>query len=156
MDRTPGRSLFASLHLLDRQIVDRDGLPLAKVDDLLFSDPHDHDDPDDSDGPGPLPDDTDDPGALPELTALLVGQAALAARFHPGLARTFEHLRRTVDPVPEPGPASVPVTAVTDIGPEISVNLRAEDAAVSRFERWLTQHVLAHIPGSGVPRSGEP
>ena len=54
-----GRQVWAVLELLDRQLVDREGRLVGKVDDVEFE----------------LP---DDPGGLPRVTALLAGLGALA------------------------------------------------------------------------------
>ena len=59
-DRLAGEFLDAALHLLDRQVVDVDGLAVCKVDDLEVSFPHD--------------------GSPPAVTRLLAGAAALVPR----------------------------------------------------------------------------
>ena len=131
----PGRSLWAALHLLDRQILDRNGVSLAKVDDLDFAEPTES-------------------GDLPILTDILCGQAALAGRFSRRLGRGLEYLRRVIDPRPEPGPARVSFGVVTEIGPHITVALDRSDVAVTTFDRWLGREVLARIPGSGSRDEG--
>ncbi|MFL6157272.1 MAG: hypothetical protein ACJ72D_14340 [Marmoricola sp.] len=60
MNRLDAETLDAALHLLDRQVVDEDGLLVCNVDDLEISDPGD--------------------GSL-AVTGLLVGGAALVPRF---------------------------------------------------------------------------
>ena len=54
-----GRKVWAALELLDRQLVDRDGRLVGKVDDVEFEI-------------------DDEPDALPRVTALLSGLGALA------------------------------------------------------------------------------
>src|SRR2546423_2173602 len=122
-----GRSLWAALHLLDRQILDRDGISLAKVDDLEFSEPSD---------------DVD----LPVLTDILCGQAALARRFNRRLARGLELLRRVVDPVPEPGPGRISWGRVTDVGTGVTLSARRNELTVTAVDRWLAGEVLSRIP----------
>jgi hypothetical protein len=57
---TAGRTLDAQLHLMDRQVLDHDGVPVTTVDDLELS--------------GPDLDTEIPPGtAAPVLTALLTG-----------------------------------------------------------------------------------
>jgi hypothetical protein len=124
-----GRALWAGLHLLDRQVVDRDEVPSAKVDDLDFA----------------L---ADEPGGLPVLTDILCGQAALAGRVWPRLARGLELLRRTVDPVAEPGPARVPWSAVASVATHLTLHVRRQDLPVSVAERWLAREVVGRIPGA--------
>ncbi|MDQ1712996.1 MAG: hypothetical protein QOE45_2446 [Frankiaceae bacterium] len=128
-----GRSLWAALHLLDRQVVDRDGVPCAKVDDLDFVE-------------------AEEPGGLPILTDILCGQAALAHRLDRRRSRAVELLRRVIRPVPEPGPARISFGTVTEIGTDVTVSLRRTDLEVSVVEEWLGRHVLSHVPGSGIRR----
>jgi hypothetical protein len=132
-----GRSLWAALHLLDRQIVDRDGIQVAKVDDLDFVPPS-------------------EPGGFPVLTDILCGQAALARRFSRRLGRGVEHLRRVIDPTVEPGPAHISFGVVTDVGPQVTIALRRDEVAVTGVDRWLAVEVLSHIPGSGIKRRSRP
>ena len=61
MSDRPDRALWAALHLLDRQVVDRDDVPVCKVDDLEFDDD--------------------------VVTAILWGPDALAGRLHRGWGR---------------------------------------------------------------------
>ena len=129
----PGRSLWAALHLLDRQVLDRDGTPVAKVDDLDFV----------------LSDERD---GLPVLTDLLCGSSALARRLHRRAARGLELLRRVILPVAEPGPARITMGAVTDIGTAVTIASSRHDLDVSVADRFLADHVLAHLPGSGIRR----
>jgi hypothetical protein len=130
-----GRSLWAGLHLLDHQVVDREGASIAKVDDLDFA----------------L---SAEPDGLPVLTDILCGQAALARRFDRRLGRAIEHLRRVIDPTAEPGPCRIAFGTVTRIGPEITVALDRDEVEVTVVERWLAAKVLAAIPGSGRSREG--
>lgn len=132
-----GRSLWAALHLLDRQVVDRDGQLCAKVDDLEFAE-------------------ASEPGGLPILTHLLCGSAALGRRFNPRLAAELEHLRRVVEPTESPGPARVSAGIVSDIGPAIKVGAARDELPVTFIDHWLARNVLAHIPGSGVTRKAQP
>jgi hypothetical protein len=130
----PGRSLWAVLHLLDRQIVDRDGVPVAKVDDLEFAEPA-------------------EAGDLPILTDILCGQAALARRFNRRLGRGVELLRRVLDPTDEPGPARISFGVVIDIGPQLTIALERDQVAVTTVDRWLAREIVARIPGSGADRN---
>jgi hypothetical protein len=128
-----GRSLWAALHLLDRQVLDRDGLPTAKVDDLELT----------------LP---DDPEGVPVLTAILCGQAALARRFDRRLGAALERLRRVVDPRPDPGPARIDWTHVREVRTHVTVSVSRDDLDVTVVDRWLAAAVLSHVPGSGIER----
>jgi hypothetical protein len=120
-----GRRRWAARHLLDRQIADADDVATAKVDDLEL----------------------ELSGELPVVTAILCGQAALAGRFAPRMARLFERLRRVVDPVGEPGPARIPWSAVKDVGTDVRLTSRRDDLEVTAAETWLATHVIGRIPG---------
>src|SRR5947207_15935103 len=86
---------------------------------------------------------------LPVVTGLLCGQAALAYRFNHRLARAFELLRRVIEPVPEPGPGRISFGVVKDIGTGIKLTVARAALPASAVERWLSLHVLSHIPGAG-------
>ena len=124
-----GRSLWASLHLLDRQLLDRDGKPIGKVDDLVLSWP-------------------DDPGRLPEVTELLCGPAALGRRFGRRVGAFFESLSELGEGDAS-SPASVPADAISEIGSAITIDRSRDDLPVAAVERFLGDHVIGHIPGAG-------
>jgi hypothetical protein len=128
-----GRSLWAALNLLDRQVIDRDGLFSGKVDDLEITE-------------------SADPDGLPVVTAILTGQAALAARFGPRLGRAVELLRRVIRPEPEPGPGRISFGLVREVGTAIEITVPRNDLETSAVESWLAAHVLSHVPGSGIRR----
>jgi hypothetical protein len=128
-----GRSLWAALHLLDRQVVDRDALPVAKVDDLGFEP-------------------SAEPGGLPILTDILCGQAAHAQRFNRRMARGLELLRRVIEPAPEPGPARISWVHVQDVGTAVHLTADRHEFAVTVFDTWLATEVLSRVPGSGITK----
>jgi hypothetical protein len=128
-----GRKLWATLHLLDREVVDIDGIPTAKVDDLEFSMS------DESDG-------------LPILTGVLCGSAALSRRFNRRLAGEVERLRRVFVPVENPGPARIDMAVVKHIGPAVEITLRRDELDVTMLDRWLARNLLSHIPGSRIEK----
>ena len=88
-----GRSLWAGVDLLDRQIIDVNGVPAGKVDDLEFSfEP--------------------DPDALPIVDKILCGPAALGRRFGGRLGAAFETLHVLLDERKHAAPASIPMGVV--------------------------------------------
>jgi hypothetical protein len=131
-----GREVWAHLHLLDRQIVDVDGISTAKVDDLEFSVP-------------------EEPDGLPVLTAVLCGSAALSRRFNRRLAHELELLRRVLVPVEDPGPARIDIALVQHIGPAVELTMRCQELEVTLLDRWLARNVISHIPGSGIARRSD-
>jgi len=113
------RFLDAQLHLLDRQVLDIDGAPVAVVDDLELSDL-----------PGPeLPVGT----PPPVITAILSGPV-LGTRIFGGRP-------------PESRRHRTPWTAVSEVGVVISLAIRGDTTDLTWTERWVRDHLIARIPG---------
>ena len=127
-----GRVLYAGLQLLDRQLVDRSGRLCGKVDDLELSEP--------------------DPDGNRYVEALLSGPGALLGRT--GHRRLGDWLRRFVAGAFADADGDDPVRMsfgrVVDIGNHISLDVGSEEAASFATERWVRDHVIGHIPGSGI------
>ena len=125
---TEARRLWAGLHLLDRQLVDREGRMAGMVDDLELEQ-------------------SEDTGVL-YVSAILSGPGALANR----LARTtVGGWMRWVHAVVSPGegdPARIAFNSVQDIGHHISVAADRDDMGTGSAERWFRDHIIDHIPGS--------
>jgi hypothetical protein len=121
-------ALDAGLSLLDRQIVDKDGMMAGKVDDLELSFPRE--------GDGP-----------PFVTAILSGPGALAGRIGGRLGRWIESVRRRLHP-DEPEPARISFGVVKRIASSVEIAVSAEDLDASRSERWVREHVISRIPGA--------
>ncbi|WP_431837941.1 hypothetical protein [Cellulomonas sp. Y8] len=114
-----GRVLDARLHLLDRQLLDRDRVPLTTVDDLEVRG---------LDGdPGPTGADT------AVITALLTGPV-LATRLFGGRP-------------PSDRWARIPWRDVADVGTALRLGVGGDGLDATWVERWLRDHVVARIPG---------
>jgi sporulation protein YlmC with PRC-barrel domain len=123
-----GRELDLHLHLLDRQVQDPDGRQVGKVDDLELE--------------------FDETGT-PYVSAILVGPRALGPRLGGRLGRWVSAIAgRLADPDQQQTPR-IDFGQVTDIGSAITVARSERELAVAPLERWLEQHVIARIPGSG-------
>ncbi|MDP9401642.1 MAG: hypothetical protein M3P39_12020 [Actinomycetota bacterium] len=128
------RHVSLRIALLDNQIVDADRLPVGRVDDIEISVPA--------------------RGERPELAALLTGAQALGERLGGGfggaLAATAARLRR-----PDLGgePARIEVRHIAELTPliELAVSLR-DLPHVATLERWLADHVIGPLPGTGDAR----
>jgi len=114
-----GRVLDAGLDLLDRQILDPDGVPVSTVDDLELTTPDD---------PAHL-----DPEHPPVISALLTGPILLTRVFGGRL--------------PDSRFIRIPWKVVTDPGVVLSVGVHADSLDASWTERWMRDHVIARIPG---------
>ena len=112
--------LDAQLHLLDRQVLDVAGVPIAVVDDLELADI-------------PVGEDLPVGTPPPVITALLSGPV-LGTRIFGGRPPE-SRLHRT------------PWTAVSDVGVVISLAIRGETTDLTWTERWVRDHVIARIPG---------
>jgi sporulation protein YlmC with PRC-barrel domain len=126
MTEPNGRELDLQLHLLDRQVVDREGRFVCKVDDLeleVGSDGH------------------------PYVTAILVGPRPLGDRMGGRLGHWFTAVGRrlaSTDEVPR-----VDFALVRDIGAEIQLNVARHDLDVCSLEDWTRDCIVSRIPGSG-------
>jgi sporulation protein YlmC with PRC-barrel domain len=126
-----GRSIDAGLHLLDRQLIDIDGLMAGKVDDLRFTF-------------------SEDPGqrTAPHLSAIMMGPGALAQRIggHPGRWLASLHARLS-DPEAA-GPDEVSFGVVQELGDHLQLSVSRGDLPVTRFENWVRDRIIGRIPGS--------
>jgi sporulation protein YlmC with PRC-barrel domain len=116
------RYLYVGLSLLDRQIVDRDGRPAAKVDDVELSD--------------------DD---VPVVSALLCGPAAYGPRLgaHLGSWITAVHRRVVSD-----HPVRIPWAFVAKIQSAVELTVPRREVGTTRLEDWVNAHFIARIPGA--------
>ncbi|MDX6225455.1 MAG: hypothetical protein QOE64_1831 [Frankiales bacterium] len=117
----------AHLHLLDRQIVDRDGRLIGKVDDLELE----------------LA-----PGAdYPVVTALLCGPMALGPRLGGRLGVWLVSAARRLRPRGDTDPVRIGFGAVTEVGPSIKLSITVEQAPTLRLEQWCLEKVISRLPG---------
>ncbi|MFT4212949.1 MAG: hypothetical protein QM626_13880 [Microbacterium sp.] len=114
-----GRGIDAVDHLLDRQILDRDGVPVSTVDDLEID--------------GVELGVTIDHSADQRVTAVLVGSSLLPRIFGGRMPRSRRERIAWAD--------------VGRIGTVVEVLVAAEDLDVGWVERWVRDRVIARIPG---------
>ncbi|MFJ4210444.1 hypothetical protein ACIPY2_18475 [Paenarthrobacter sp. NPDC089675] len=120
LPRPAGLVLDAQLHLLDRQILDVDGVPVTTVDDIELS--------------GPEPDQAIPEGAdPPHISALLTGPV-LGTRIFGGRPPSSRLIR-------------IPWDVVSGVGTVLTVGVRSDSLDASWVERWLRDHVIRRIPG---------
>jgi hypothetical protein len=121
-----GRKIDLALNLLDRQIVDKDGLPAGNVDDVDFEWPRD--------------------GGSPYVSALLVGPGALSERLGGRLGRWISsiHARLTGDSQP-PG---VGMGVVKIIANKVELTVSASQIGTSELQEWVRDKIIGKIPGS--------
>jgi sporulation protein YlmC with PRC-barrel domain len=121
------QELLVGFHLLDRQVLDRDGRPLGKVDDVEFA----------IDGNGQI-----------RLAALLLGPQALGERLGSRLGRLIADAARRLHPAEHPDPVRVPYEWVADIGSAVALSVPYDRLPEPTMEAWLREHVIDKIPGA--------
>jgi hypothetical protein len=115
-----GRILDAQLHLLDRQVLDVDGVPVTTADDLELTGPA----PD-----RPIPEGT----PAPVLSALLTGPV-LGTRIFGGRPPSSRLIR-------------IPWADVADVGVVLRLGVRGESLDADWVERWIRDKIIRRIPG---------
>jgi hypothetical protein len=124
-----GRELWAALSLLDRQLVDMDGILAGKVDDLELDHPA-------------------DPDGLPIVTSILSGPGVLSHRMSPRVVgRLIDSWRRRRHPEYS-GPARISFGVVKEIGINVELTVPRSDLCVSRLEDRVRDRIIGRIPGS--------
>jgi sporulation protein YlmC with PRC-barrel domain len=124
-----GRTLLAGLHLLDRQLIDREGRLAGKVDDVELE--------------------RDEATGHLVVTALRSGRGHLWRRL--GAHRLADWLQR-LGPAhggdPDLARGRIPMDRVADLGYVIRLAADADELATYAGELVVRRHVIAHVPGS--------
>jgi sporulation protein YlmC with PRC-barrel domain len=120
-----GRRYYLALQLLDRQLIDRNGRLVGKVDDLELSE-----------GEG---------GDL-LVTSILSGPGVLAERMG---APWGSWVRRVHALLVGGGsdPARIPFGRVSAIGSHITLAAEQEELATYTSDRWVADRIIRRIPG---------
>ncbi len=116
---------YISLRLLDRRVVDADGEPLGRVNDLAFEQP--------AHGP-------------PRLVSILMGPEALGARLGGVLGDIVSAAGRLrTDGANQP---EVAIADLASVGVEVRLKAHRDDLPFPRSEGWVREHVIGRIPGA--------
>jgi sporulation protein YlmC with PRC-barrel domain len=86
----------------------------------------------------------------PRVLALESGAVTIAHRLHAHIERFVVSLERRLGVKDDGKPLRIPLAQVRKFGVDVVVELDAEEAGAEPWEEWLCDHVLPHIPGSGV------
>ncbi|MEO3777236.1 hypothetical protein ABGB16_10380 [Micromonospora sp. B11E3] len=119
--------MLIGFDLLDRQILDSDGEPVGKVDDVELA----------------LADD-----GTPYVAALLVGQQALGERIGGVLGRWLAGTARRLAPDHDRGPIRIPYDLVAEVTSAVTLSVRREILPDPPLETWLRDALVARIPGA--------
>ncbi|WEG09504.1 hypothetical protein PU630_02750 [Microbacterium horticulturae] len=114
-----GRGVDARLHLLDRQMLDRDDVPVSTVDDVELD--------------GVVLGETVDHRHPPVVGAILIGAAVLPRIFGGRMPRSRW--------------ARIEWGHVTRLDTVITLADSGDDLDATWLERWIRDRVIAHIPG---------
>jgi hypothetical protein len=120
MPRPAGRVIDAQLHLLDRQILDRDGVPVSVVSDLELS--------------GVEPGAAIPPDAAPPTIADLLVGIELPTRIFGGSPPPSRRMR-------------IPWRLISEVGTVLRVGVAGDRLDATWVERWVSEHVIGRIPG---------
>lgn len=113
--------------LWDRLLLDRDGRPVGRVDDLELSDPAE--------------------GAAPELTALLHGPAAFGDRVGGRLGGWWAAVARRLRADGAARPVRVPLSQVQRLDHvEVRLRLARAELPVDLLQRWAGD-ITSRLPG---------
>jgi hypothetical protein len=116
-------ALLIAFDLLDRQIVDRNDVPVGKVDDVELSDDGRY------------------------VTALLTGQRALGARFGGLLGRWITDTATRLD-IDRVGPRRIEYAVVARVDSAVHLSVPRELLTPPALEAWLDEHLISRIPGA--------
>jgi hypothetical protein len=119
--------LEAGLSLFDRQIVDRDERPIAKVDDLEIA---------------------IDTSGRPYVCALLCGPGAAGPRLRGRIGTWIVAIWRRLHPAVDPDPARIPMSVVARIDSAVHLSVTADTTAVRALNDWALHNIISRIPGA--------
>jgi sporulation protein YlmC with PRC-barrel domain len=119
--------MLIGFDLLDRQIVDTDGEPVGKADDVEL---------------------TPDENGVPRVTALLLGQQVLGDRIGGTVGRWISTTARRLSG-PDRPPMRIDYSLVESVGGSINLSVKRELLRDPPLEVWLRDHLINRIPGAG-------
>jgi|SoiMethySBSTD1v2_1073268.scaffolds.fasta_scaffold274814_4 hypothetical protein len=115
-----GRVLDAHLHVLDRQVLDRDDVPVTTADDLELD--------------GIEVGARIEPGSPPPTVAAILTGPQLLMRLFGGHAPASRTIR-------------IPWRLVSEVGTVIHLGVAGETLDATWAERWVSRHIIGRIPG---------
>jgi len=114
--------------VLDKQLLDRDGRKMGKVDGIVLE----------------LRDD-----GPPRVASIELGLAVLMQRLMDGAGEVVAVIERRLG-VRKGEPVRIPMAKVLETGIDVRVDVAASDTEALAWEDWLGKHVVGRIPGSGA------
>jgi len=111
---------------LDKQVVDRRGKYMGRVDGLVLE---------------------YEPGKQPRVAFIEIGFVAQARRLHPALGRLAQRVSKWWSVCAE-DPQRIAWSKLVAAAIEIIAAVEAEEEAVLAWEKWLRRHIVSRIPGA--------
>ena len=115
--------------VLDKLLVDRDNVPLGRVDGIVLVLAGDH--------------------SRPRVAQIESGILTLARRLSGPFARALHGLTRKLR-LRWPRPVRLPWSRIDAIGRELKIDICGENSRLLARERWLRDRLIRHIPASGA------
>jgi sporulation protein YlmC with PRC-barrel domain len=119
--------MLIGFDLLDRQILDRDGIAVGNVDDVELAVVED--------------------GTL-RISALHVGAQAWGRRLGGPLGRAITATAIRLQRREPPGPLRIPYDLVDKVDSAVWLKVGRDLLAEPELEAWLREHLIARIPGA--------
>lgn len=119
--------MLIGLELLDRQIVDPDGLPVGKVDDVALA---------------------LGPDGVPYVAALLVGQRALGRRMGGRLGRWVAASAQRLSTDQARHSLRIGYDLVAKVDSAVHLSVRRDLLPRAPLEQWLGEHLIDRVPGA--------
>ena len=118
--------------VLDKQLVDRDGLPVGRVDGIVLFSGSDN--------------------AQPRIGQIESGLTTLARRLSPRAARLLQHVSRRFG-FRWRRPVRLPWSTVQSVGRELQLDLCGDNSRLLASERWFRSRIFRRIPGNGIKKT---
>lgn len=119
--------LYLTHDVLDNQLVDNDGICMGRADGIIIELQGER---------------------QPRITAIEVGAPALALGVHPWAVRALAACGRRWKFLARPA-YRIPFQKVREVGIKVKLDLKAEDTPLLDTEKWLREHFVSRVPGSG-------
>jgi hypothetical protein len=118
--------------VLDKLLVDRDGVPLGRADGIVLV--------------------MAGRDSQPRVAQIESGLATLARRLNARFARALHWLVRKLR-LRWRRPVRIPWSKIESVGRELKLDVCADNSRLLQRERWLRDHIVRRIPGNGIKSS---